>query len=381
MTAGKPIYLDYNATTPHAPEVIEAMRPYLETDFGNPSSGHIYGRRTRDAVAKAREQVALLLGCQPGHVVFTSGGSESNNYAIKGVALAHRAKGNHIITSQVEHPAVTEVCKHLASHGFEITYLPVDEFGSVSVEDLEEALTPQTILISIMHANNEVGTIQPIEEIAEIARSREVIFHTDAAQSAGKIPCNVQELGVDLLSIAGHKMYGPKGIGALYIRPDLELEPLMHGANQEGGRRPGTENVLEISGIGMACQLAAQGLEKNMNHLLELRDALDAKLREQVQDVLLNGHPKRRLPNTLSLAFRDVDANRLLEEIGDQVAASTGAACHSDVVSISAVLAAMRVPEEWALGTLRLSVGKMTTMAEIDRAAEAIAQGISSQRE
>ena len=287
----KPIYLDYNATTPTAPEVAEAMRPYLEEHYGNPSSSHWYGVQTRKAVELARRQIADMLGCRTEEVIFTSGGSESNNYAIKGAALARRDKGNHIITSAVEHPAVLQVCDYLQKHGFEITQLPVDEYGLVSVGDVERAITTQTILITIMHANNEVGTIQPIAEIARLAKERGILMHTDAAQSVGKISTGVDELGVDLLSIAGHKVYAPKGIGALYIRAGVELEKQIHGADHEQNLRAGTENVLEISGLGKACEIAARDLAKNSAHMKSMRDRLHEGLQARLTDIKLNGHP------------------------------------------------------------------------------------------
>lgn len=298
--SNQPIYLDYNATTPHASEVIEAMRPYLEEHFGNPSSSHWYGRKTREAVETARSQVAALLNCTPAEVLFTSGGTESNNHAIRGIALARRAHGKHIITSQIEHPAVTGVCERLKLDGFEITYLPVDGHGMVKARDVEMAIRPETIFITLMHANNEVGTIQPIEEVAELAKSRGVVFHTDAAQSAGKIPTDVRALGVDLLSIAGHKLYAPKGVGALYIRKGTALERFMEGAGQEGGRRPGTENVLEVVGLGKACEVALRDLAANGEHMRRMRDRLEAGLLERVAYLSVNGHPYNRLPNTLS---------------------------------------------------------------------------------
>ncbi|MGD8509400.1 MAG: cysteine desulfurase family protein, partial [Syntrophobacterales bacterium] len=286
----KPIYLDYNATTPIDPEVAEAMRPYLFEHFGNPSSSHWYGVQTKKAVDEARRQVADLLHCRPEEVVFTSGGSESNNYAIKGTAFANRDKGNHIITSAIEHPAVLEVCKYLAENGFQITYLPVDEFCLVHPRELQESITPQTILITIMHANNEVGTIQPIAEIAQIAKEHGIVFHTDAAQSVGKIPTRVDELAVDLLTIAGHKLYAPKGIGALYVRGGIRLEKLIHGADHERDLRAGTENVLEIVGLGQACKIAKRDLEKNMRHMQKMRDLLYAGLKKQWGELKLNGH-------------------------------------------------------------------------------------------
>ena len=360
----KPIYLDYNATTPIDPEVAEAMRPYLFEHFGNPSSSHWYGIQTKKAVEEARRQVADLLHCTSDEVIFTSGGSESNNYAIKGTAFANRGKGNHIITSVIEHPAVLEVCKYLAEKSFQITYLPVDEFCLVDPRELQKSITPQTILITLMHANNEVGTIQPIAEIAKIAKEHGIVFHTDAAQSVGKIPTRVDELAVDLLSIAGHKLYAPKGIGALYVRGGIRLEKLIHGADHERDLRAGTENVLEIVGLGHACKIAKRDLEKNMRHMQKMRDLLYAGLKQQWGELKLNGHPEKRLPNTLSVCFKSIEANTLLAEI-ESVAASAGAACHSDSVRLSSVLEAMQVDLEYAMGTVRFSTGKMTTEEEI----------------
>jgi len=361
----KPIYLDYNATTPIDPEVAEAMRPYLFEYFGNPSSSHWYGIQTKKAVDEARRQVANLLHCNPEEVVFTSGGSESNNYAIKGTAFANREKGNHIITSTIEHPAVLKVCKYLAEKGFQITYLPVDEFCLVKPRELQKSIRPQTILITIMHANNEVGTIQPIAEIAKIAKEHGIVFHTDAAQSVGKIPTRVDELEVDLLTIAGHKLYAPKGIGALYVRGGIRLEKLIHGADHEQDLRAGTENVLEIVGLGQACEIAKRDLEKNTHHMQKMRDLLYAGLRQQWGEIRLNGHPEKRLPNTLSVCFKSIEANTLLAEI-ESVAASAGAACHSDSVRVSSVLEAMQVDLEYAMGTVRFSTGKMTTEEEVN---------------
>ena len=370
------IYLDYNATTPHDPEVIAAMRPFLETHFGNPSSSHVLGQRTHEAVKQARSQVASLLNCSPDEVVLMGGGTEANNYAIKGLAFARRDHGNHIITSQVEHPAVTEVCAWLETQGFEVTYLPVDATGRVNVGDVEAALRAETILITVMHANNEVGTVQPVGEIAEIARAREIAVHTDAAQSIGKISVDVKTLGVDLLTVAGHKLYAPKGIGALYVRDGIALEKFMHGAGHEGDRRAGTENVLEIVGLGKACELIAQSLDDHAEYMRTLRDQLEKELSKQLSDVLVNGDLGNRLPNTLSISFRGVNADDVLEAIGDEVAASAGAACHSGEVSVSHVLSAMKIPTEWARGTLRLSVGRFTTGDEVERAVEVIVAAV-----
>lgn len=377
----KPIYLDYNGTTPHDPEVIAAMRPFLEEQFGNPSSGHLYAVKPRQALNAARRQVAGLLNCAPEEVVFTSGGTEANNWAIIGAARALRGRGRHIVTSAFEHPAVLNVCAFLEKEGFDITYLPVGEFGRVEVADVRDALRPDTILVTIMHANNEVGTIQPIAEIAALARSRGIRMHTDAAQSLGKIAVDVNALGVDLLSMAGHKLYAPKGVGALYIRRGAALETFMHGAGQEMGRRAGTENILEIVGLGKACEVADRNLEQNRRHLQAMRDRLHRAIASGLKQVRLNGHPETRLPNTLSLSFRGLEANRILEAIGLEVAASAGAACHADSVEISHVLEAMAVPEEWAKGTLRLTTGRMTTITEIDRAADVIVKTIRAMRE
>jgi len=372
----QPIYLDYNGTTPHDPEVIEAMRPFLETEFGNPSSSHWYGIVPKKAVEKARSRVAGLLGCAYEEIVFTSGGTESNNHAIKGIVSTAGDRGNHIITCEIEHPAVLEVCSYLEDQGIEITYLPVDSEGMVRIRDVEDAIRPETILITIMHANNEVGTVQPIPEISRLAKSNGIAMHTDAAQSVGKIPANVDALGVDLLSIAGHKVYAPKGIGVLYIRQPFKPEKFCHGASQEMGWRAGTENVLEIVGLGKACEIAARDLEKNINRMKMLRDRLHQGLSGELDEIRLNGHPEKRLPNTLSLSFKNLEANRILEEIGLEVAASPGAACHSDMVEISYVLIAMGVETDWAKGTLRFSVGRMTTAAQIDKAIQVISDAV-----
>jgi cysteine desulfurase len=376
----KPIYLDYNGTTPHAPEVVAAMRPFLEVEFGNPSSSHWYGIAPKQAVESARKQVAGILNCRPQELFFTSGGTESNNHAITGTARALRARGNHIITSAFEHPAVLEVCRYLEKDGFETTFLPVTADGLVDPGAVEKAIRPTTILITIMHANNEVGTIQPISEISRMAREHGIVMHTDAAQSVGKIPTDIKDLGVDLLSVAGHKVYAPKGIGALYIRQPLKPEKFCHGAGQERGRRAGTENVLEIVGLGKACEIAARDLQRNMAHMHQLRDRMHEGLSAKLTDQRLNGHSVKRLPNTLNLSFKGVEANRILEEIGLEVAASAGAACHSDTVEISHVLEAMGVPLEWAKGTLRFSVGRMTTAEEIDKAIEIVTRAVKKLR-
>ncbi len=375
-----PVYLDYNATTPLDPAVIDAMQEFISPEFGNPSSTHFYGIAPRRAVEKARRQVAELLNCSPFEIVFTGCATESNNLAFKGIASALKHRGNHIVTTQIEHPAVLEVCAHLERNGFEVARVPVDAQGLVDVRDVEQAVSDRTILISVRHANNEVGTVQPVEEIAEIARSRGIAFHTDAAQTPGKVSVDVQALGVDLMTIAGHKLYAPKGVGALYLREGIGVEPLLHGAGQERGMRPGTENVIAIVGLGMACEVAAKNREQDARHMKTMRDLLHAGIEQVVRDVRLNGHPEKRLPNTLSLSFQGVEAGRLLEEIGLDVAASAGAACHSGEVTISHVLAAMGVPEEWAKGTIRLSTGRTTAREEVLLAVHAIADAVNTLR-
>jgi cysteine desulfurase len=372
------IYLDYNATTPIAREVADAMVPYLYERFGNPSSSHPYGIAAKRAIEAARAEVASLIGCHPAELIFTSGGTESNNYAIKGAALARREQGNHIITSAVEHPAVIEVCRWLERQGFRLTVLNVDEYGLVDPDELERSITTDTILVTVMHANNEVGTIEPITELAAIAHQHGAWIHTDAAQSIGKIPVDVGTLGVDLLSIAGHKVYAPKGIGALYIRSGINLAKQLHGADHESNRRPGTENVSSIVALGRACSLAGQNLEENQAHFRTMRDRLHVALVEALGDevIKLNGHQEERLPNTLSISFRGVEANTLLTEIAEKVAASAGAACHADDIDVSAVLEAMHVPIEWAMGTVRFSVGRGTTVEEVDRAAAIVAEAV-----
>ncbi len=374
----EPIYLDYNATTPLDSQVANAMKPFLTQNFGNPSSSHWFGINSRKAVIKAREQVAKLINCKPEEIIFTSGGTESNNYAIRGYAFANRHKGNHIITSVIEHPAVIEVCKYLEEHGFTITYLPVDKNGSVSVKSVQKAITEQTILISIMHANNEVGTIQPISKIAELAIENGICMHTDAAQSLGKIPVDVLELNVDLVSIAGHKIYAPNGIGALYIKEGTKLEKLMYGAKQENGFRAGTENVLGIVGLGIACEIAMQDIAKNFEHLKRMRDRLWNGLVSKIPDVRLNGHPEKRLPNTLNVSFLNMNDFFQLS-LFLEIAASAGAACNKHTTSLSHVLAAMNVPIEYAKGTIRFSTGKMTTNKEIDNAIKKIIEVYNSQ--
>ena len=377
-----PIYLDYNATTPVDPIVVEAMLPYLSTHFGNPSSTHRYGHVTRQAIATARQQVARLLGCTASELIFTGGGSESDNLAIRGVASARRASGNHIITQLTEHPAVLNTCNALERlHGWRITYLPVDAYGRVSVADVEAAIDEQTVLITIMHANNETGTLQPITEIAEIAHRHGVLVHTDAAQSVGKIPTRVEDLGVDLLTVAGHKLYAPKGIGALYVRRGVQLEPVIYGGGQESGRRAGTENIAHMVALGAACLLAQEQLAESQPRIQQLRDRLGQRLEEYLPgSIQLNGHRSERLPNTLNISVDRVIGEEVLAAT-PEIASSTGSACHEGSTDPSAVLMAMGLSRERALGALRLTLGRWSTEDEVEKAARLLARTVDSLHE
>ena len=362
------IYLDYNASTPIDPRVAAVMRPLLDGPYANPSATHTGGRAAREIVEHARTQVAALLGCSPDEVVFTSGGSEANNLALKGAYFALRERGDHIVTTAVEHPAIIEPARFLERLGARVTFVSVDRTGRVDPDDVRRAITPRTILVSVMHANNEVGTIEPIEEIARIAREHGVLMHTDAAQSVGKIPTRVDDLGVDLLSIAGHKLYAPKGIGAFYVRRGVRLEPLIHGAAHESGRRAGTESALLASALGAACEIATDlGPMTEVRRLRDLFwDLLRARLAERV---VLNGHPDERLPNTLNVSLVGQVGSDILAGL-DGIAASTGSACHSGSVDLSPVLRAMGVPPEEGMGALRFSLGRGTTEDEIREVAE-----------
>ncbi len=359
------IYFDNNASTPLAPEVVEAMKPLLSDYYGNPSALNWAGIPVKELLHKARKQVAELIGCFPREIIFTSGGSEADNTALKGFYFKNRNKGNHIITSKIEHPAIINPCKFLEKIGAKVTYVGVDRYGKVSPEEIEQAITKDTILISIMHANNEVGTLQPIKEIGEIAKRHGIAFHTDAAQSIGKVPVNVNELKVDMLTIAGHKLYAPKGIGALYIREGIQLEPLIHGAGHEFGLRAGTENTLLAVGLGKACEIAQQQVESNK--LKDLTDYFWSQLQNGFgEQVVLNGHPENRLPNTLNVSFVNKVGQDLLSAI-PLLAASTGSACHAGSVDLSPVLKAMEVPEGVGMGAIRFSLGRYTTKDEIDK--------------
>jgi cysteine desulfurase len=378
-TADAAIYLDHNATTPIAPEVFDAMRPYLEDRFGNPSSAHRCGAVAHRAVESARAQVAALLGCEQDSIVFTASGSEADNLAIKGVALGLLGEGDHIITSAIEHPAVLGACRYLERRfGYRLTILPVDGFGIVDPEDVRNAMEPATVLVSVMHANNEVGTIEPTSDIAAVAREYRIACHTDAAQSVGKLPVDVDALDVDLLTVTGHKLYAPKGIGALYVRPGTRLDSLIHGAGHEHGLRAGTENVPYIVGLGAACALAAERLRAGApEQVRRLRDRLHAALRSTAPGLALNGHPEQRLPNTLNVSFPDQDGESLLART-PSVAAATGSACHSGRTEPSSVLTAMGLDPQRALGAVRLSLGYDTTAADVDAAATALVASSST---
>jgi len=374
----KPIYLDYNATTPIDPRVAQAMIPYVNDHFGNPSSGHVLGVTTKKAVENARSQVAGLLRCEFEEVVFTSGGSEADNLAIKGAAFARRERGNHIITTNIEPPAVLGACAFLEKTGFRVTYLPVDKHGWLAPATLRQALTDETILVSIMMANNEVGTILPVKELCAIARARGVLFHTDAVQAAGKIPVDVNELGVDLLSISGHKFHAPKGVGALYVREGVEIEPLIHGGKQETGLRAGTENVAGIVGLGKAAELALQGL-RSADGMRMLRDRLETGVRELVPDAVLNGHPDKRLPNTLNMTLPELRGESVVVALDQHgIALSSGSACKSGSPKPTHVLIAMGKTEEDAHCSVRFSLSRYNTPRDIDATVAALGRMIEA---
>lgn len=370
----KSIYLDYNASTPVDPRVLNEMLPYLKEKFGNPSSSHSFGILNRAGIEQARERVSLLLGCRFPEIIFTSGATESNNMVIKGIAKAS-GKGKHFITSRIEHPAVLEPCRHLERFGYSVTYLPVNRFGMVDPADLEKAITKDTVLVSIMHSNNEVGTIQEIKELSRIASARGVPFHTDAAQSVGKVRVQAEDLGVDFLTVAGHKFYAPKGIGALYIKNGRKLPPLLHGAGHERGLRPGTENAASIIGLGAAAMVAMAQLESEGQRQAKLGRRLLDGLKAAGLDVHLNGHAEKKLPNTWNISFAGFDARGVMEALPG-VAVSPGAACHGDLVEPSHVLAAMGTDPALARGAIRFSLGRETTGAEIDAVIEKLKKGL-----
>ncbi len=366
-------YMDHSATSPVNPEVLKEMLPYFTESFGNASTLYALGREARTAMENARKQVASLIGAQPEEVYFTSGGTESDNIAIKGTASKLKNKGNHIITSDIEHPAVEETCKYLEKNGYQVTYLPVGEEGIVKVSDVETAITPETILITVMHANNEIGTIQPIKEIGALAREKGIYFHTDAVQSVGKIPVNVGDMNVDMLSISAHKLYGPKGIGALYIRKGVRIDPLLHGGGHERGMRPGTENIPGIVGLGKACQIAEDNLEKNMEYVSSLRDRLIQGVLGNIEQSYLNGHPTKRLPNNANFRFTGIEGESLVLQLdAKEINASTGSACSSKKLEPSHVLMAIGLKEVDAHGSLRISLGTENTPQDIDYTIDAI---------
>ncbi len=370
------IYLDYNASTPIAPEVREAMLPFLEQHYGNPSALHFEGIHAKQAVENGRKQVASLLQCEPNEVIFTSGGSESNNYVLKGVFTTFRNKGNHIITTTIEHPAIMNPCHFLESLGAKITYVPVDQNGRVNPDDIKKAITDETILITVMHSNNEVGTIQPIKEIGKIAKEHNILFHTDASQSVGKIPIDVKDLHIDFLTVAGHKLYAPKGVGALYIREGVEIESLINGAGHESGRRAGTENVVFAVGLGEACELAKRSMSRN-KEILDLRNYFWDQLQTTFnKNIVINGNLEDTLPNTLNVSFVGQIGGDILAQVPD-IAASTGSACHSGTVTLSPVLEAMGITEHVGKGTIRFSLGRYTTKEEVDRAVHLFREAVN----
>ncbi len=381
MEPEKRIYLDHNATTPVRPEVVEAMLPYFQLDYGNPSSIHSLGRRSRRALEEAREKVAGAVGADPSEIVFTGGGSEADNLAIKGVAWRNRSRGNHLITTEIEHPAVLNTCRYLEKNGFRVTYLPVDGAGLVDPVRLAGAIGKETVLISVMTANNEVGTIEPVAEIARIAREKGVAFHSDSIQLLGKLPVEVSELGADLLSFSAHKIYGPKGVGALYLRKGTRIHPLVHGGGHEGGKRAGTENVPGLVGFGKACELAAQeagGYEKKVE---PLRDLLEKLIKERVKDVIFNGSREKRLPNTLNLSFKYVEGEGVVLGLDMRgIAVSTGSACSSGSLEPSHVLKAMGVPPVVAQTAIRFSLGPENTEGEMEETAGAVKEVVDRLR-
>jgi cysteine desulfurase len=371
-----PIYLDYNATTPVALEVADAIQPFLDMHFGNPSSSHVYGLSARQAVAEARASVAELIHARQDEIVFTGSATEANNLALLGVARALDQTKRHIVVSAIEHPAVMQPALHLREMGWDLTVVPVDDYGRVDPRAVAAAVRPDTALVSIMHANNEIGTIQPVAEIARLIKPMGVLLHTDAAQSAGKVEIDVDALGVDLLTLAGHKFYATKGIGALYVRSGTPIKPILFGADQERGLRPGTENVPLIVGLGAAARLARTGLPTAAQKLRALRDRLHERLAAAVPGLVLNGHPVERLPNTLHVSFPGISGRELLVRVAGQVAASVGSACHSEADAVSGVLAAMGCDANRARGAVRLSVGRMSTFEEIEVAATALSEGV-----
>ena len=367
------VYLDHAGTTPLHPEVYSLMCELMKNTFGNPSSIHSFGREAKKWVDEARQQVADLIEAEAGEIIFTSGGTEADNLAILGVAAARRKKGNHIITSSIEHPAVLNSCKQLAKSGFDVTFLPVDQYGLVNPEELRKEIRPETILISIMHANNEIGTIEPIEEIGRIAKEHGVLFHTDAVQAVANVEIDVQEMHIDLLSLSGHKFYGPKGVGAIYKRKGVRLQPVVHGGGQEKTLRSGTENTMSIVGFGKAAEIASRELDSEFNRTRELRDRLVRGIKERIPDVQYNGHPECRLPHNVNFSFSYVEGESMLLSLDMKgIAASSGSACSSSTLKGSHVLTAIGLPYELIHGSLRMTLGRMNDAADIDYVLEVL---------
>lgn len=379
---GKRIYVDHAATTPIRNEVLEEMMPYLTERFGNPSSIYSYGREAKKAIEEAREKVAKAIGADPLEIYFTGSGTEADNWAIIGTAFANRNKGNHIITSSIEHHAVLHTCEYLEKQGFSVTYLPVDEYGMVKLETLKKSINDRTILVTIMHANNEIGTIQPIKEIGEFLKEKDITFHTDAVQTVGKIPVNVKDLKVDMLSLSAHKIYGPKGIGALYIRKGIKIHPYIHGGAQERKRRAGTENVAGIVGLGKAIELAISNMEGQREYLTSLRDKLIKGIQEKIPYVRINGHPTQRLPHNVNMCFEFIEGESLLLNLDMKgICASSGSACTSGSLEPSHVLLAIGLPHEIAHGSLRLTLGKDNTQEDVDYILEVLPQIVNKLRD
>ncbi|NLW40636.1 MAG: cysteine desulfurase NifS [Tissierellia bacterium] len=377
----KYVYMDNSATTPVKEEVLKEMLPYFTSKYGNPSSVYSLGNESKNAIEIAREKVAKALNAKPNEIFFTAGGSEADNWAIKGVAYANKGKGNHIITSKIEHHGILHTCKYLEKHGFNVTYLDVDEYGLVDLQQLEEAITDDTILITIMFANNEIGTIQPIKEIGKIAKDKGVLFHTDAVQAVGHVKIDVDDLNIDLLSLSAHKFYGPKGVGALYVRRGVKIDPLISGGGQEGNRRAGTENVPGIVGMGKAIELAYEDLEEKNARLIKLRDSLIQKIFDNIDYVRLNGHPTKRLPGNVNVCFEFIEGESLLLSLDmEGIAASSGSACTSGTLEPSHVLLAIGLPHEIAHGSLRLSLGDFNTEEEVDYVVEKLVEIVARLR-
>lgn len=376
------IYLDHGSSTPTDPRVVDAMIPYFNKFYSNPSSVYKFAKESNEAKENAREKVAKLLSANPEEIVFTGGGTEADNFAIKGVAFANSKRGNHIITSKIEHHAVLNTCKWLESQGFKVTYVGVDKYGVVDLNELKDAITDRTILITIMHANNEVGTIEPIQEIAEIAKQKDIYLHTDAIQTVGKMSVDVNELGVNLLSLSGHKFYGPKGVGALFIKKGVKIDSLLHGGYHERNKRAGTENIPGIVGLGRTCEIAMEEAEEEENRIKTLRDRLEKGITEKIDDIIINGHPERRLKGTLNLCVKYIEGESMLLQLDyNGIAASSGSACTSDSLEPSHVLTAMGIPPEVAHGSLRFTLGRENTSEDIDRVLEVLPSIVKRLRE